>query len=158
MGTKLFNRIIFVAVVEDWSIVRTKNDQRVFGEPEPFDGLCQFTHTPVELQDAITARAKFGFSLESFVRDTRNMDVLRGEEEEERPILVGFDPAIGFGNPLVGYIFVAKPSFVSTGVKSDPADSIVYGLIVSMGPVHLQRASMGDTRGMVFRWFVVPNP
>ena len=86
------------------------------------------------------------------------MDVLRGEEEEERSILVGFDPAIGFRDPLVGHVFVAKSGFVSTGVKSDPADSIVYGLIVSMGPVHLQYASMGDTSRMVFCWFVAPDP
>ena len=69
------------------------------------------------------------------MRHARHMDVMAGEEEKERCVLVGFDPFVGAFYPFITEIFIPESGRVTSCVKADTADAIVNGVIVTMAPV-----------------------
>ena len=65
--------------------------------------------------------------------------------------------SLDFSNPFVGQVLVPAGG-VATGVEPDPADSIVDGRVVPVGPIHLERFSMGDSGRMVRAWLLSAYP
>ena len=80
------------------------------------------------------------------------------EEEEERLSPCFSNPLLGFFNPLVGQILVPKAGGVATGVETDPADSIVDGRIVPVGPIHFQGVAVGHSGRMIRAWLFLSYP
>ena len=61
-------------------------------------------------------------------------------------------------DPFVRQIFVTKTSSVSAGVESDSGNAVVDGVIVTVGPVHLQRVPVGDARRVILARLLLPDP
>ena len=78
------NRLVLVAVVEHGAIVGADHHQRVFREAEAVEGFHQLADAPVELHDAIAARAEAALAGEALVGSARDVDVVGGEAEEKR--------------------------------------------------------------------------
>ena len=71
-----FRRFIFVAVIENRSVVARENEQGPIVDDELLKYLQQRTDNPVRLHNGIAARAHRAFSFESRVGESRNMDVV----------------------------------------------------------------------------------
>lgn len=74
---EFFEGFVSVAVVHDGAVVRAEHEEGVFVEAETVDGFHEFTDTPVELDDGVGAKAMGGGTLETFVRDAGDVDVVR---------------------------------------------------------------------------------
>ena len=158
MVPHFFKCFVCVSVVPDGTVVRTKHDEGVFFQALLFETLDDFSDAPVELDDDVSTVAHGRGSAKALVGNARNVQIMGSEEEEERVVLVFPDPFLGFFNPFVGQVLVPKAGGVATGVEPDPTDSIVDGGIVPMGPIHLERFSMGDSRRMVRAWLFHSYP
>src|SRR5688572_13261524 len=66
------------------------------------------------------------------MRDTRDMDVVRGEEEEEGIGFVLRDVVGGALQEIVGHVFVDPISGFAAGLVTDPGDAVDDGLVVAM--------------------------
>ena len=64
----------------------------------------------------------------------------------------------GLFHPFVRQVLVTKPRFMSSGVKTDPANPVVYGRIVTMRPVHLQCIPMCLSSGVIRAGCFSSNP
>lgn len=155
---ELLDGSVFIAVVQDGAVIGTKDDQGFFRQIEPVQRLHEFADAPVELNDGVASEAKFCLALESLVGHSRNVEVVRAEEEEERFVLVLFDPGDRLLDPLVGQILVPKPSRMAAGVESDTADAVVDGGIVAVRPIHFERVAVSDAGGVVGAGFLSADP
>ena len=91
MAAELLCRVIAVAVVDDRAIVAREDDQRVRGETAFVEGREHLADGPVELDDRVAPGAHPALAGEPWVRHARDVDVVGGEVEEERPGLVPLD-------------------------------------------------------------------
>ena len=85
---------------------------------------------------------------------TGDMDVVRGEKQEEGFVFVRFDPFDRFFDELIGEVFIAPASRVSAGHETDTANAVMNGRIMAMTPVQFQSFTMGVSGGLVIGVFV----
>ena len=60
------------------------------------------------------------------------MDIVRREKQKERFVFVLLNKFIGFLNPLVSQIFIAESGRMPARIKTDAADTIVNGRIMTV--------------------------
>ena len=154
---ELFDCAVLVAVVQHRAVIRAEHDEGFLGQAETVERRHQLADGPVELQDGVAAKSQRGLALKPFVRHARDMDVVRGKEQEERPVPVLLDPADGLLDPLVGQLFVAETGLGAAGVEADAADAVVDRVVVAVGPVHPQQVPMRDAGRMILGGFLLPT-
>ena len=155
---EFFDGAVFVAIVHDGTVVRAEDNEGVLGEVEAVEGLHDFTNGPVELDDGVGTETVGGDALEALVRDARDVDVVRGVEEEEGLVFVLLDEGVRFFDPLVGEVFVTEAGFFSAGIEADAGDAIMDGAIVSVGPVHGEGVAVALAGGVIWGGPFASNP
>ena len=91
VAADLFDRPIFVSVIQNRTIIATEYDQRSFSQLQSVERSGQFSDTPVKLNDRVTAKSERGLPLESLVRHPRHVNVMRRKEQKEGFLLMLFD-------------------------------------------------------------------
>ncbi len=132
MVAQLFDGIVFVAVIQHGTIIRAEDNECVFRDAQTVECLHQFTHAPIELQDAVAARTLRRLPLKTLVSDARDMDILRGKVQEERVPLIRLDEAIRLAHPGIGEVFVTEAGTRAPGVEANAADPVMNGLVVTV--------------------------
>src|SRR5690554_4839630 len=79
---------VFVAVINNWSIITGYYYKRIFEYSGFFKGFYYFTNRPIELYYCISSVAHIGFSSKSFVRVAWHMYVVCSKIEKEGFITV----------------------------------------------------------------------
>ena len=92
----------------------------------------QFAYTPVKLGDGITTRSHTCNSLEAFVWETGNMDIIGSKVHEERLILMPFDKFYGMRSDGIGNVFIFPQCFTAALHITDSTDAIYDGHIMTM--------------------------
>ena len=121
---------VHVAVVHHPAVVAGEDDERVVGQLVPVELGEDLADAPVELLDAIAAKAVAALALEPRVRHARNVGVVRGEVEEERLRLVVCDERHGPLRDVVGHVLVLPPRRLAAGHPADAADAVDDGHVV----------------------------
>ena len=88
MITHFFKSFICVAVISNRSIVRAENDHGIFFQSLFFQIFHDFSHTPVELNDHIPTITHRRCATESFMGNSRYMQIMGSKEEEEWILLI----------------------------------------------------------------------
>ena len=76
MVTVFCDGSIFIAVVEDWAVVRAEDDECIFREFKSVECFNEFADAPVELDNDIATVAEFGFALEAFVWNAWDVEIV----------------------------------------------------------------------------------
>ena len=158
MVPERLDRTVFVAVVENRTIITAQQHQRVFVEIAFLERLDQFPQRPIQFDDCISARTVGSGTGESFVNDTRDMDRMRTEIQKERIFAMISNPLIRFSNPVVREVLIAEASLMAPGIESDPTHTVMDRRVVTVGPVHFQLVPMGDSRGVILAGLGITDP
>ena len=95
-----------VAVVHHGAVVAGEHDERTVRELEPVERVEDLPDAPVQLLHDVAAHAASALPREPGVRDARDVDVVGGEVEEERPGRVPLDERDGLAGEDVGHVLV----------------------------------------------------
>ena len=139
MAAGVVARPVLVAVVHHAAVVAAEEDQRVVGQAEPVEGGQDLADRPVELLDRVAAGAALAGPLEPRVRDAGDVDVVRVEVEEERPVLVPLDEGDGLAGDRVGHVLVLPARRLAAGHVADPADAVDDRVVVAVARLDLEQ-------------------
>ena len=133
------NRAVLVAVVHDPAVVAADDDQRVVGQLEAVERVEHGADGAVEFLDDVAADAATALAAIGLAGDARHVDVVRGEIEEERLVLVPLDEADGLLRERVGHQFIDPPRRLAAAHPADAADAVDDGVVVAVARLHLQQ-------------------
>ncbi len=88
MPIEQLDRLIFISIIDHRPVVTRKNHERVLRQTEAIQRPENFPNGPVELQNGIAARAQAAAAGKARVRHARDVDVMSGEIQKERLVLV----------------------------------------------------------------------
>jgi hypothetical protein len=88
MVAEFLDCVILISVVDDRSVVTREQDERIREQPVPFERRYDFADAGIELSDRVATRPHRCRSSEARMRYARNVNIVRGEEKEERRALV----------------------------------------------------------------------
>ena len=127
-----FDGAVPVAVIEHRAVVAAEHDQRVVGTFQPIERRGDLADRPVELHDAVAARAHAGGSLKAFVWHPRHVDVVRGEKQKEGFLRVSLDPSHALTDPGVGEVLIAESGPRAPREETDAADPVVNRVVMQV--------------------------
>ena len=127
-----FGSAVPVAVIEHRAVVAAEHDQRVVGTFQPIERRGDLADRPVDLHDAVAARAHAGGSLKAFVWHPRHVDVVRGEKQKEGFLRVSLDPPHALADPGVGEVLIAESGPRATREETDAADPVVNRVVMPL--------------------------
>ena len=158
MVVEFFHGAVFVAIIEDGTVVRAEDDHGVFLQPLFLEDSDDFPHAPVQLDDGVASEAGAGFAVKTLMRHARHVNIVRGKVEEKGIGFVLFDPSLRFLDPLVSQVLIAEAGGVATGVEANAADAIVDGAVVAVAPVHLELVTVADACFVIRAGFFMADP
>ena len=132
---ELLDGVVAIAVVDDRAVVAGEDDQRVPGQPVLVERLEHLADRPVELDDRVAPGAHPALADEPGVRHARDVDVVGGEVEEERPGLVPLDERDGLARERVGHGLVLPEGRLPPLHVADPADPVDDRHVVAVAGV-----------------------
>ena len=141
---ELLDGEVLVAVVEHRAVVAGEDHQRVVGQLQAVERREQLADAPVELHDRVAAGPIVVLPTNRGVRHARHVDVVRGEVEEERLVLVPLDELDALAREGVGHVFVFPERGLAALHVADAADAVDDRHVVAVAPVELQAVAFAD--------------
>ncbi|MCG3162087.1 MAG: hypothetical protein JMDDDDMK_03316 [Acidobacteria bacterium] len=139
VAAELFDRVVFVAVVNHRAVVAGEDDQRVSRQLQTVERGEDFADEPVSLQDGVAARPHSAFARESRIRQARHVRIVRGEIKKEWFAFVPLDEGHGLARVKIGHVFIFPQRGLAAGHVADAADAVDDGHIVAVTRMHLQQ-------------------
>ena len=122
---------LFTAAVKHTAVVARKDDERIVGHPERFQGLKNLPNGPVELLHKIAVQPALAFALKIGMRGKRMMDIVAGIIEEKR-LLLYVHPVERLSGQMFRTLFIDVQS-VSRLASNHIHHSRVCGIFLRVG-------------------------
>src|SRR5262249_10318643 len=139
MTTEFLDSLILVAVIYNGTVVAAKDHQSLLIEFQFVQDLEDFSRGPVKLDNGITPRAHAGLSNKAPVRDARHVDIMSGEIEEKRSILVVFDEGHCLACDDVCHLLIYPARCLATRHEANTTDAIDDGLVVFITGMYFEK-------------------
>ena len=157
MFSELFHGTILGTIITDRAIVAGEDHEGVVHQLETVERVEHGTERGVHLLDDIATRAELGFANETRMRHAGHVNVMRGEVEKERPVLLLLDEVHGFLRERVGHVLVIPARSLAAGHPADAAHAVHDGVIVAAAGVHLEQVGILFAGGLVADLVVVAD-
>ena len=109
-----FLGLVYITVVKHRAVVTGKYDKGVVKQSLLFESAYNLAYAPIELHDGIAAQSHLALSAETWMRKSRNMDIICGKVHEERCIAVLLDEFNRMGSYAVGNVLVLPKRLAAT--------------------------------------------
>ena len=139
MSVQQLEGLVLVAVVNHGPVVAAEDEERIICNVQAVQRAHDFAHSPVQLQDDVTAGAQTALSGEAGMRYARHVHVLRAQVEEEWFVLVGSDEVLGLAGDDVGDVLVRPQGGFSSGHPPDARDAVDDGVVMPLAGFHLHQ-------------------
>ena len=149
VSPKLFDRVVFVAVVDNRSVVARQNDQRIVGQAELIECFENLPGAPIEFRDRVAARAHLGCAAKTRMRHTRHVDIVRREIEKERLVAIVLDEVDGMLRKHIGDVLIVPAGRFAAGHVADAADAVDDRVVVTVRRFHRQQIGTLGARWLV---------
>ena len=141
MSVELCNCTIFIAIIEYRTVITGENDDCVLIEVHRFELGNDFSNSPVNLQNGITPETQSALAFEGSRWHAWYMWFCECVVQEKWCGLMLSDKSFGFIQKSKWYFFVRPPGCLTTGHKSDSANTVDDGVFVAVvrTAFHLQQ-------------------
>ena len=147
MPVQQFPCLILIAVLKNGAVVTGDDEQGVFSKAQPLQFVHDSPHGPVKFRNGIATQTHSTATAEPFVREARDVDIVRRQIHEERLVLVLLDEIQGMDGDGISDVLVFPQRLASAFHIANASDSVHDGLVM---PDARGRLQVVEQFGMVF--------